>query len=643
MVDSNGKDSDFNRLLARLDYLEEPALTCEFSETPSEGHNDQNSMPLSHNQNEASALPDCSQPANDGNTTLASITTSGNGINEPQTLQSHVDDISQPFQSLPFSLTLPSQSLPSASTQPTQSPPNAAIQPTQSSPGASTQPTQSQFCLLNEPIHSEPVTSTQPHMTTPSQDTTQQQFVLSNSQQASDATQGISQLTPKKTLLALESALRRFSIFFCNRNKLFIEADYPSESLIKLDYSHALDCTREFLFSDDDGNVFPRGFTNWPESTLFQLRYYLTQFSVNFKYSAASGQVNPITMKGYILRLQRALHEIWGYKIRVLEGPVFNCPREGLIAAFNKNTPREQYHNRFAFLSKADVVKLYSSDMLSMDTSKGLQRRMIFNLSLLTGMTPDGLIDLKVHHIMKISIDGEHVWRIRIQQKPRRRRTQKIDPSDVLVFNDEYYNGLINVYEDIEKYMQVRLSLFPGCNYDRLLMGVVINATSFNNFLQAQPQGRDITLELMRQTCEYLDIPIAKQRLSGMAGTTLFEDGHSNSRIRVPTSHRKTQFLKSFVDLQAKQRQIQKPTSRIRDSEQPEEFTTPPPKRARSNDNRVISINLNDDNITIHSSQKTSSSDTEEGSSPAPFNITISLRKKGFPDDREGFSVGFAG
>lgn len=107
---------------------------------------------------------------------------------------------------------------------------------------------------------------------------------------------------------------------------------------------------------------------------------------------------------------------MWDYDIHLLYGPVFNCPKQGLmemidnkIRSLQSKRMHTESHNT---VSQDDLFRLFRSQSLSKKTAPGFQARIIFIVSLLTAMRPSALEYLSANQSEKVRIDGKLVWKI---------------------------------------------------------------------------------------------------------------------------------------------------------------------------------------------------------------------------------------
>ena len=172
--------------------------------------------------------------------------------------------------------------------------------------------------------------------------------------------------------------------------------------------------TRCNVFPDEEGRTFlPPGFSSWTSAQLERIRYFLIEFVVNYRSAKRNSEVKPSSMKSYLLGIQRGFSAIWGYKLKMLEGPVFNSPQEVLTAVIDNNFRLQQASGVFTeshnVLSKDDLLLLYGSPLLSRDTLKSFQARLVFDVALITAMRPTALVNLTVSQFRNITLRGENV------------------------------------------------------------------------------------------------------------------------------------------------------------------------------------------------------------------------------------------
>lgn len=87
-------------------------------------------------------------------------------------------------------------------------------------------------------------------------------------------------------------------------------------------------------------------------------------------------------MKTYILGIQKGFCLLWGDEVKVLSGPICNCPVEVFFAVVdNKARAMQREGLRMVnqnFLYTEDLLHLYRSSSLSKSTPKCFQTRLVF-------------------------------------------------------------------------------------------------------------------------------------------------------------------------------------------------------------------------------------------------------------------------
>lgn len=175
-------------------------------------------------------------------------------------------------------------------------------------------------------------------------------------------------------------------------------------------------------------------------------------------------------MNSYIIGLQRLFRQKWNYQISLLKRIIFGCPLKGLVNVIENHFSGQQSRglgtNSHGVLSVADIKNLYNSKYLYMEPAIGMQTVIIFDLSLITMMHPGEIVTLKLNHIQKICIDGEHPWRLNSVLGCHRCRAKnhkcglksvKKRTMEVIIFNETYHEN-ITVFQDICRYIELRVN-----------------------------------------------------------------------------------------------------------------------------------------------------------------------------------------
>lgn len=67
-----------------------------------------------------------------------------------------------------------------------------------------------------------------------------------------------------------------------------------------------------------------------------------------------------------------------------------------------------EHHN---VLSKVDLIKLYGSRSLSVETPKEYKNRLVFTIGVLTAMRPNAMSLIKRSQFIKMEINNEILWK----------------------------------------------------------------------------------------------------------------------------------------------------------------------------------------------------------------------------------------
>lgn len=222
---------------------------------------------------------------------------------------------------------------------------------------------------------------------------------------------------PQNTDRANKNSLLAFARFFTERPG-FVEEEFVNETFLKNYHFETperrvkwqLSVTRREVFKADTGTHLPHGHSNWTEKQLKNVRFYLIEF-VNYRSVKGGEPVKPQTMKYYITGLQRAFADEWGYELKLLAGPVFACPKEGLMPVLNNkfssqqaDGARTESHNH---LSIDDIRKLFQSELCSRNTPNGFLTRLVLGLGIKSALRTSALVFLLMKQITEVDVNGE--------------------------------------------------------------------------------------------------------------------------------------------------------------------------------------------------------------------------------------------
>ena len=215
-------------------------------------------------------------------------------------------------------------------------------------------------------------------------------------------------------------------------------------------------------------------------------------------------------------------------------------------------------------LSQEDLKKLYKSSELARDKAKSFPARLVFDVALVTALRPSTLVHLTTTHFTQLKLRGEMVWRIRqaVGSRSSSSKTnaggQKIageKPVETLVWDPPALGGIINIFEDIDDYMSVRMHMLVVS--DIFFLDYKASGATMSNFFKNQHLGRDTFSKIEKDMCASNGIfgtgskkGMTTHGLPGTVTTLLVETGHSDSAIAMRTGHRDPKFLKNYQNIQ---------------------------------------------------------------------------------------------
>lgn len=136
-----------------------------------------------------------------------------------------------------------------------------------------------------------------------------------------------------------------------------------------IDVESAWDLEGRKLLCPYRNHYLPEGYSYWTDDQLRQIRFVLIELVAHYKCREAGKSIMTCTLKTDILGIQSAFKNDCGYDLKLHEGSIFNCRKEGLMAIIDKNIRglkskgfQTDSHN---VLSKDDLMKLFRSDFLS--------------------------------------------------------------------------------------------------------------------------------------------------------------------------------------------------------------------------------------------------------------------------------------
>lgn len=124
-----------------------------------------------------------------------------------------------------------------------------------------------------------------------------------------------------------------------------------------------------------------------------------------------------------------------------------------------------EHHN---VLYREVLHSLYYSPYLSQKNLRGFQNRINFTVGILTAVRPKAMNHLKMSQFAKVRMISEDVWRIKASVGAGDGSSKTAsdgwsvigyNPSEVFVWNETYGDGSINVFEEIDSYMNLRQTI----------------------------------------------------------------------------------------------------------------------------------------------------------------------------------------
>ena len=127
-------------------------------------------------------------------------------------------------------------------------------------------------------------------------------------------------------------------------------------------------------------------------------------------------------------------------------------------------------------------------------------------------------------------------------------------PPQIFVWNRVALDGMVNVYYDIDNYMQMKRSMDATTN--RCFLGFNLRAKTFSKYLKRIPLGKNSFFRIVEDVCDSLGLRGCGARKNmtthGLRATTvtlLLKAGHADFSVAMRTKHRDVRSLKSYQNL----------------------------------------------------------------------------------------------
>lgn len=350
----------------------------------------------------------------------------------------------------------------------------------------------------------------------------------------------------------------------------FVVSRFTDLNVSDMTATEVSEAAHAFMFPSVDGGFLPAGTTDFLAPQLEHVRDILIEFVTNYRHTKTGAELKCTTIKTYITSIQRAFKQDWGYNISLLSGPVFDCPRNGLLSVLD-NKIRELQRSgdhvvSHTVLSRDEVIYLFQSESLSTETAIGLQARLVFAIGILTAMRPTALWTLSTSQFSRRCFDGKEcivisgaVGATNGSSKTHRGGWKSVGEKllEVVVYN-ETYHGSINFFELLDFYLKLWEELDPAT--DRFFLTVNLLATNPRDFFKRTPVGRNKFMKIVKDVCAREGIQGSGSRnwvtthgLRGTLATILFGAGHADSSVALRTGHRDPTSLKSYQHLRGQE------------------------------------------------------------------------------------------
>lgn len=279
----------------------------------------------------------------------------------------------------------------------------------------------------------------------------------------------------------------------------------------------AVRLTRMHLFRDANNISVADNHRDWSRYQLQNINAALIEYIAHVRNVRTGKELAANTLKVYVAGIQRVFESEWGFRFKFFSGPVFSNKNNGIVTALD-NKLRERRAAGCTIrsrntLSKGDIKKLYSSDVLSKQTPRGFITRIIFGLALMTPFRKSEIWALRMKDVTIRVQQGEKVWRLVACHGASggASTTQtggwalvNYRPKEAYIRNSEHLDGLVNVFKDLEEYVDL-VSTVRGPE-DHLLAAVNYTAIERCKFFKRGNLGIHSIAKYVKEACEVLGI-----------------------------------------------------------------------------------------------------------------------------------------
>ncbi|PXF47492.1 hypothetical protein BWQ96_02636 [Gracilariopsis chorda] len=281
--------------------------------------------------------------------------------------------------------------------------------------------------------------------------------------------------------------------------------------------AQAVRLTRMHLFRDTNNLSVADNHRDWSMFQLQNINAALIEYIAHVRNARTGKELAANTLKVYVAGIQRVFESEWGFQFKFFSGPVFSDKNKGIVTALGNKVRERQAAGSIIrsrnTLSKEDIKKLYSSAVLSKQTPRGFITRIIFGLALMTSLRKRELWALRMKDVTLCVEQGEKVWKIvgcngtsggASETQARGWALVNSKPKEVYIRNTEHLGGLVNIFKDVEEYMQI-VTTMRGPE-DHFLASVNYTAIDRRKFFRRGNLGIHSIANYVKEACEVLGI-----------------------------------------------------------------------------------------------------------------------------------------
>lgn len=327
-----------------------------------------------------------------------------------------------------------------------------------------------------------------------------------------------------------------------------------------------------FLFSDCCRDPIP-------QERLAFVHDVLREFILNYR-SDGDKAVTPSTMRGYIASVQRVCAD-YGYKLSLLSGSMFSDGQDTIRSLLDKLSAARQANadneRPLDVFPRRDIIKLIKCDACSPKTPLGYLNRLVLIVGISLGVRPSAMVNLTMDQFKIVTKGGERTLLFTEKvdsENPapltkagdlnavRRRLTQ------VEIRNRPVLDGLINVYDVITEYLEIRRT-FGGFS-ERFFIQVNHTGDQPARFFKRQHLGRNAFSKIISTMCARAGVSktgvMEMMAWSGVRGTLapyLLGAGHTDKNSAIRSTLPAIELHKDHQDLNGVEEGLTQPSDQL--------------------------------------------------------------------------------